>query len=112
MTQENFTRNLEDDCRRYMYHHVVLTFSDGSSVDGIIEDVDGNRVTVLVGEDVMEREDNELDDRQFYGYGRPRRRFRRFRRQFLPLAALTALSLLPYAPYPYYYPPYYPYPYY
>jgi small nuclear ribonucleoprotein (snRNP)-like protein len=116
----DYTRNLHGKCKRYMYHHVVLTTQDGSSFDGIIEGVDDNGVSVLVGEDVMEQERDDLEDQRFYGYGgygdyggygRPRRRFRRFRRQFFPIAALAALSLLPYAyPYPYpYYPPYYPY---
>ncbi|WP_299094888.1 hypothetical protein [uncultured Metabacillus sp.] len=109
-------RNLHDKCKRYMYHHVMMTMNDGSTFDGIIEDVNENGMTVLVGEDATEREDLE-EDRQFYGYGydynygRPRRRFRRFRRRFFPIAALAALALLPYVyPYPYpYYPPYYPY---
>lgn len=115
----DYSRNLHDKCHKYMYHHVTLTMADGSSFDGIIEDVDRDQITVLVGEDVMERESDEFDARQYYGYGygRPRRRFRRFRRQIFPLAALTALALLPYVypdpypyPYPYpYYPPYYPY---
>ncbi|MGM0876332.1 MAG: hypothetical protein ACQEWV_16555 [Bacillota bacterium] len=122
--ESDYTRNLHGKCKKYMYHHVILTMTDGSSFDGIIEDVSGDRITVLMGEDTAERESDELEDRQFgygydydygYGYGRPRRRFRRFRRQVLPLALLTALSLLPYAypypyPYPYpYYSPYYPY---
>lgn len=107
--ESDYTRNLYDKCQKYLYHHVTLTMSNGSSFDGIIEDMGNDQITVLVGEDVMERESDELDDRQFYGgYGRPRRRrFRRFRRQVLPLAFLTALSLLPYS-YPVY-PPYYPY---
>jgi hypothetical protein len=89
------TRNLHDKCQKYMYHHVMLTLSNGSSFDGIIEDIGNDQITVLVGEDVMERESDELEERQYYGYGRPRRRrFRRFRRQVLPLAFLTALSLL------------------
>jgi hypothetical protein len=82
---------------------------DGNAVDGIIENVGTDGINVLVGEDVMER--SEQDERYYgggYGYGYPRR-FRRFRRQFFPLAALAALSLLPYV-YPYPYP--YPYPYY
>ncbi|KAB7705635.1 hypothetical protein F9802_13980 [Bacillus aerolatus] len=110
-SESDYTRNLHEKCQKYMYHHVVLTMTDGSSFDGIIEGIDDDRITALVGEDVMERESDELEDRQYYGgYGRPRRRrFRRFRRRFIPLAALAALSLLPYAyPSPYYY-PYYPY---
>jgi len=92
--------------------------TDGSIIDGIIENVDTERITVLVGEDVMEREsenEEEADQRQYYGYGYgygpPRRRFRRFRRHGFPLASLAALALLPYiAPLPYPAPyPYYPY---
>jgi hypothetical protein len=119
MTFENFetdnefdySRNLHEKCKKYLYHHVLLTMNDGKTYDGIIEDVDGERLTVLVGEDAI---DDDVGDRQFYGgYGGPGR-FRFFRRQFFPIAALTALALLPYAfPYPYPYPyPYYPYPYY
>lgn len=118
MTTENNqldqTRNMHDQCKRYAYHHVIFTMNDGRSFDGIIENVDRDNVTVLVGEDVMERESDGIEERQFYGYGRPRRRFRRFRRQVFPLAFLTALSLFPYAypPYPYPYPFYFPYPFY
>ncbi|WP_101842749.1 hypothetical protein [Halobacillus sp. Marseille-P3879] len=112
------TRNLHDQCKKYSFYHVTLTMRDGSSFDGIIEDVDRDRVSVLVGEDVMEGEsEHQGDNRQYFdGYGRPRRRFRRFRRRNFPLGSLAALALLPYVtPYPYYpyYPqPYYPYPYY
>lgn len=109
---------LHDQCNKYVYHHVVFNMKDGSSFDGIIENVGPDSITVLVGEDVMEREDsNKSYERQYYGggywdgygYGRPRRRFRRFGRQIIPIAALASLALLPYAfaPYPAY--PYYPY---
>ncbi|MFC7063796.1 small nuclear ribonucleoprotein [Halobacillus seohaensis] len=111
--QHEDTRNLHDKCKKYMYYHVTMTMKDGSSFDGIIENVGMDKVSVLVGEDVMDREsEDEGDIRQYYGgYGRPRRRFRRFRRRDFPLASLAALALLPYVtPYPYY--PYYPYPYY
>ncbi|WNF35663.1 hypothetical protein RJD24_14535 [Bacillaceae bacterium IKA-2] len=107
-------QTLYDDCKRNLYHHVNLTMTDGSFFDGIIENVDPDRITVLVGEDVMEREsenESESDQRQYYGYGhRPRRRFRRFRRRTFPLATLGALALLPYIdPYLYQYPYQYPY---
>lgn len=109
-------RNLHDECKRCMYYHTTLTMTDGSTIDGIIENVEPDRIIILVGEDVMEQDnDNESDgQRQYYSHGRPRRRrrFRRFRRQAFPLASLAALSLLPYPyfapPYPYY-SPYYPY---
>ncbi|WP_374940967.1 hypothetical protein [Clostridium mucosae] len=87
-----------------MSFHVIITLTDGSTIDGIIEDVDRDRVIVLVGEDVMEPEDeNESNQqRQFPGVGRPRR-FRRFRRKGFPLGNLAALALLGY---PYFVPPF------
>lgn len=114
---------LHDQCLKCLYYHTILTMKDGSTLDGIIENVDNDRIIVLVGEDVMEEEgENEADQqRQYQGYGyshgrRPRRRYRRFRRKAYPLATLAALSLLPYPyiapPYPYYNPYYSYYPYY
>ncbi|MDT8860125.1 hypothetical protein N0O92_07755 [Alkalihalobacillus sp. MEB130] len=107
------TRALYDQCQQYMNYHVMFTMQDGNTVDGIIQNVGTDGVHVLVGEDVMDRDDQE--ERYYaggYGYGFPRRRFRRFRPQFFPLASLAALALLPYVYPPY--PPYppYPYPYY
>jgi hypothetical protein len=98
-------KGLYDECKRFMYYHTTLTMTDGSAFDGIIENVDPDRIIVLIGEDVMEQDNENKADgqRQYYNYGRPRRRFRRFRRQAFPLATLAALSLLPY---PYFVPPY------
>lgn len=97
----NFERNdyyrdledLHDQCKKCAYYHVIVTMKDGNTFDGIIEDADMDGVNMLVGEDVMERDDEE---RQYHGYGRPRRRFRRFRRRRFPLASLAAVSLLPF----------------
>ena len=102
-------RNVHDECQNYMYYHIILTMTDGSKVDGIIENVDMDGVNMLVGEDVMEKEEENQSDgqRQYYNYNRPRRRFRRFRRRKFPLNNLAELALLSYiAPQPY---PYYPY---
>ncbi|AQR91563.1 hypothetical protein [Clostridium saccharobutylicum] len=118
--KNDYYRDLEsvqDECKKYLYYHVILTMTDGNIFDGIIEDVDGNNITVLSGEDVMEPE-NETESnqqRQYnpygynygYNYGYPRRRYRRFRRRTFPLATLAAFSLLPYIAPPTY--PYYPY---
>jgi hypothetical protein len=104
------SQKLQDECEKYLYYHTTLTMRDGSSFDGIIEKVDDDIITVLVGEDVIEQEnENQYDQqRQKYGYGNPRRRFRRFRRRNFPLGNLVALALLPYIV-----PPIYPYnPYY
>lgn len=101
---------LHDKCRRCLYYHANLTMKDGSTVDGLIENVDPDRIIVLVGEDVIDRGDDNDEysqQRQYHpAYGRPHRypmRYRRFRRQAFPLASLAALSLLPY---PYITPPY------
>ena len=119
LEKEDYYRDLKglyDECKRCMYFHATLKMTDGSEVDGIIENVDPDRIIVLVGEDVMEPEgENKSEGQsqrqyQHYNYGRPRRRYRRFRRQAYPLAALAALSLLPYPILPpYSYPLYYPY---
>ena len=117
LEKDDFYRDLKglyDECKKCMYYHATLTMTDGTAYDGIIENVDPDRIIVLVGEDVIEgeNEDKAEGKRQYYnygyGHGRPRRRFRRFRRQAFPLATLAALSLLPYP----YYSPLYPYPYY
>jgi len=93
-------QNLHDECRRLMNYHALFTMRDGSVFDGIIESVDSNGVTVLVGEDVME-EELENPCSQQRQFGRPRR-FRRFRRRVFPFATLLALSLLPYPYYPFF----------
>jgi len=103
-------QGVQDKCKDYMYYHIIITMTDGSKFDGIIENVDKDKITVLVGEDVMEKEsENQSDEqRQYNNYNRPRRRFRRFRHRFFPLHELSEFALLPYItpqPYPYY--PYY-----
>ncbi|SFP19587.1 hypothetical protein [Salibacterium halotolerans] len=109
--QSDEQHTIEEQCRQYMYHDVVVTFRDGSTADGIIESVDNENMQMLVGETMMENSHAGGDSRQFgggYGYGPQRRRYRRFRRRRFPLGALAALALLPYVtPYPY--SPYYPY---
>lgn len=102
-------KKLHDECKNLMYYHVSLTMTDGTTFDGIIENVDDDKIVVLVGEDIIEQDSTYSDSRQFGGP----RRFRRFNRRIFPLAGLAALALLAYpyyAPYynPYYY-PYYPY---
>jgi hypothetical protein len=109
----NDVENLQDKCKKYLYHHVSLIMTDGSIVDGMIENVDPDRITMLVGEDVMgpDDDDESNEQRQYGQFGqfghhrRPRRRFRRFRRRFFPFANLAELALIPHfapRPYPYY----------
>ncbi|WP_297423611.1 hypothetical protein [Clostridium sp.] len=102
---------IHNKCKKCLFYHTALTFTDGRTIDGIIESVDPDRIIVLVGENVMDsNDDNQYDQQRQYGwYHRPGIRYRRFRRQAFPLATLAALSLLPYpyiAPMPY---PYFPY---
>lgn len=107
----NNSLNLEklyNDCKSMMNYHVLLRMKDGREFDGVIESVEPDSVNLLMGEDVIMRDDEDNRQQMF---GNPRR-FRRFRRTNFPLATLLALSLLPY---PYYAPPYpyaMPYPYY
>lgn len=83
---------LHDMCKRYMNYYTLFTMKDGSTFDGIIEQVDADYVIVLVGEDVIDHGcgDEADEQRQF---GRPRR-FRRFRRRIFPLSSLATLLLL------------------
>lgn len=99
------SQSLHNDCKACIDYHVILTMTDGSTMDGIIESVDSNHVSVLVGEEVMEQEDESKSDyqRQPVGFGRPGRRFRRFRRRSFPLNRLAAIALLQY---PYIMPPF------
>ena len=101
-------QNLYNECKEMMNYHVIIRMQDGREFDGVIESVEPDGVNVLMGEDVIIRDDEDNRQMQF----RNPRRFRRFRRMRFPLATILALSLLPY---PYYAPPYpyaQPYPYY
>jgi len=104
-------RHVQDQCKKYLYYHIILTMIDGRKFDGIIENVDADGITMLVGKDVMvkESENQSEKQRQYYNDDRPMRRFRRFNRESFPLNTLGEIALLPYiapSPYPY------PYPYY
>jgi len=112
-TGNNSDANLQDlyeDCKAVMNYHVIIRMRDGRELDCVIESVDPDSVNVLMGEDVILRDD---DDNRQIEYRNPTR-YRRFRRMNFPLANILALSLLPYPyfapPYPYAQPyPYYPY---
>lgn len=125
--QENEERNwnqMHNLCKQHMYFHVIVTMSDGKKVEGIITNVDGQNLHMMVPQDIQAQQQGgqsgqqgqqgssgrveEEEDRVWFGgFGRPFG-FRRFYPGIFPLAGLAALSL-----YPYYQPyPYYPYPYY
>lgn len=97
-------QDIKDMCWNYMNYHVVGQMADGSQMEGILEDVDDEGVTMLVPEDVEE------DERVvgvgvglggFGGYGGyGRRRFRRFRRRRFPYNTFAFPFIFPF---PYFY---------
>ncbi|MBO8155589.1 MAG: hypothetical protein H0Z32_03920 [Bacillaceae bacterium] len=101
MDQQDYKKHMQDQCKNYMLQYVVIEMNDGSSYDGIVEDMDDDHVIILIPEGDQdwghhrETEQNE-EERQFgyggfpgygggygYGYGVPWR-FRRFRRYRFP----------------------------
>lgn len=95
-SQQSFGPNdMQNKCWQYLNYHVIGQMADGTQVEGIIEDVDDNGVTLLVPEEV------EADDR-LYGYGGygGRRRYRRFRRRHFPFTVFAFPFIFPF---PYYY---------
>lgn len=109
-TQLSNFRDVQSTCQKYMNYYVIGQMADGSQVEGILDDMDNEGVTMLVPEDVEETDTG--DSRQFGGYGGygggyGRRRFRRFRRRRFPFFTFVFPFIYPY---PYYSPyPYYPY---
>ncbi|WP_257351981.1 hypothetical protein [Pseudalkalibacillus decolorationis] len=95
-------------CEKYKDYHVMGQMQDGSWMNGIITDTDGESVTMLVPElvdgDQVNRQYGYDDDDDDYddGYGGRRRRYRRYRRRRFPYRFFRRLFR-----YPYYY-PYYP----
>ncbi|MDR0137537.1 hypothetical protein RFW18_07220 [Metabacillus idriensis] len=81
-------------CRRHMNFYVIARMTDGSQVEGIIEDMDNEGVTMMIPEEV---EESEMDANRQYGY---RRRFRRYRRRRFPYYAFIFPFFIPY---PFYY---------
>ncbi|WP_346888057.1 hypothetical protein [Clostridium sp. UBA1056] len=94
------SQSLHEECRKYMYCHVMLVMRDGTMMDGIIESVDPERVTMLMGEDVMEEDGEDQFGQQRQQFGRRRRRFRRFRRRHFPFRDLARLFLF-FTPFPF-----------
>jgi hypothetical protein len=93
----NDYRNIMNTCQRYMNYHVVGQMSDGTQMNGILQDMDDEGVTMLVPEDV----DDDSDDMRFGGYGGyGRRRFRRFRRRRFPYNVFVFPFFFPF---PYFY---------
>ncbi|MFC4401583.1 hypothetical protein [Gracilibacillus xinjiangensis] len=87
-------------CEQYQNFYVVGELSNGEKVEGIIQNVDQDSVTMLIPENI----EMDSSERQ-YGYGYPRRYYRRYYPYRYPLGLLSNLLL-----YPFLYPPYPSYP--
>jgi hypothetical protein len=91
-------RNIKTLCQRYRNYHVIGQMQDGTQVEGIIEDMDNDGVTMLVPEMV---EEDDFENRQYYGgYGGYRRRYRRYRRRRFPFYQFAFPFIFPF---PFYY---------
>lgn len=102
-------QELFDECKNLMEYHITVVMKDGSTVDGMIEKVDSNGITMLVGEDVMNEDNmNESNDERQYGKGGRMRRHRRFRRRGYPFNSIRRVFPIVY-PYPFPYYPFFPY---
>lgn len=111
--------SLYDECKKCISYYSIIVLSNGAKLEGIIEEVINDSVSVLVAEEVMENEyENEMSRQQYMGYRQPGR-FRRFNRMRFPMKNINSarplrfpyiIPLYPVYPYPYPYPyPYYPY---
>ena len=110
--RDSEANSIKGVCRSYRFYHVILKMDDGSFMDGIIESIDGDNITLLVGEDIVSDDDNNnMMSRQ----PRNRNRHRRYRPRNYPINRIGGIGLVgypiippiyPYPPYPY---PYYPY---
>ncbi|MEH7225100.1 hypothetical protein V7112_14920 [Bacillus sp. JJ1566] len=97
--QMPYGHDIKHTCHNLRNYYVVGHMHDGSQMEGIIEDVDDEGVTMLVPEEV---EEFEMEPgRQFGSYGGyGRRRFRRFRRRRFPFNYFVFPFFFPF---PFYY---------
>lgn len=111
------SESLYDECKRCISYYSIIVLSNGAKLEGIIEEVINDTVSVLVAEEVMESEyESEMNRQQYMGYRQPGR-FRRFNRRRFPMSNINSARpirfpyIIPFYPvYPYPYPyPYYPY---
>lgn len=103
-------QDLFNESKNLMDYHIIIMMKDGSSVDGIIEKVDSNGIIILVGEDVLNEENGDMQQSMKRQFGHPGiSRFRRFKRRAYPFNVMRTLFPIIY-PYPFYpINPYYPY---
>lgn len=100
--QDQDFRNAKKQCKKYMNYHVIAQMKDGSQMEGIIEDMDDEGVTMMVPEDVEANETRTFGGFGGYGgyggYGR--RRYRRYLRRHFPFYAFAFPFIIPF---PFYY---------
>ena len=94
------SKTIKEQCKCYLYYHVILTLEDGSNVDGIIEEINGDNIKILIGEDMIENTDG-------MNRGPGSNRYRRFGPRNYPVNRINNIGLVPY---PLIIPPFYPYP--
>lgn len=102
-TRESEIRNVKTACQKFMNYHVIGQMGDGSQVEGIIEDMDNDHVTMLVPE-MVDDDMSESPESRVYGdfgyfgggYGGGRRRFRRFRRRRFPYSVFVFPYIVPF----------------
>jgi len=106
-TRDNEIRNVKSACQKFMNYHVLGQMADGTQVEGIIEDMDNENVTMLVPEMVEDEAQESLESRVYGdfgyyggGYGGGRRRYRRFLRRRFPYTVFVYPFIVPF---PYYY---------
>lgn len=106
-------QELYDECNNLMGYHITIVMKDGTTLDGMIEKVDANGITMLVGEDVMDDDEdmdqsmmNQPNAQRQYGKGRRMRRHRRFRRRGYPFNSIRRVVPIIY-PNPFF--PFFPY---
>ncbi|MBX9137558.1 MULTISPECIES: hypothetical protein [unclassified Clostridium] len=110
------SESLYDECKRCISYYSLVTMSNGSMLEGIIEEVNNDSVNILVAEYVYEDDYKEEMNRQQSMEYRQRGGFRRFGRRNFPINNINRVRpvrfpyIIPFYPYPYPYPyPYFPY---
>lgn len=108
--------DLHDECKKCISYYSIIILSNGARVEGIVETVDDDNVSMLVAEEVVEGDyEDEMMNRQKNMGDRQQGRFRRFRRRNFPIRNVDRarplrfpfiVPLYPVYPYPY---PFYPY---
>lgn len=102
---------IKEQCMSCLSYHTIFTMDDGSTLDGIIDGIQGDNIILLVGEEIIVDENgNNMTRQRPMGFGPGR--FRRFRRRGFPINRINRIRpiiypfIYPIYPYPYPYPPY------